>query len=57
MTARSGNMAGVTGATPSFVLLDHTDRVRLNHFRQISDLELGAQISSLLAEPGTSVAR
>lgn len=40
-----------------FRLVGSHRSVRLNHFRQISDLELGAQIGGLFAEPGTRVAR
>ena len=43
--------------TPSVVLLDRAGRVRLHHFGQIDDLELGAQIGSLLAEPEQPGAR
>lgn len=36
--------------TPSLVLIDRAGRVRLNHFGQIEDMALGAQIGALLAE-------
>ena len=51
LTMRAYGLRG----TPSVVLLDRAGRARLNHFGQISDLELGAQIGSLLAEHGGSV--
>ncbi len=40
--------------TPSVVLIDRAGRVRLNHFGQIDDLELGARLGGLLAEPAQS---
>lgn len=36
--------------TPSVVVFDRDGRVRLNHFGQIDDLQLGAVIGQLLAE-------
>lgn len=36
--------------TPSVVVFDRHGRVRLNHFGQIDDLQLGAVIGQLLAE-------
>jgi peroxiredoxin len=36
--------------TPSVVVIDRAGRVRLNHFGQVSDLELGAHMGSLLKE-------
>lgn len=36
--------------TPSLVVFDRDGRVRLNHFGQIDDLQLGAVIGQLLAE-------
>ena len=36
--------------TPSVVVFDHVGRIRLNHFGQIDDLQLGAVIGQLLAE-------
>lgn len=41
--------------TPSVVVIDRAGRVRLNHFGQIDDLELGAQLGALLAEPDTPI--
>lgn len=38
--------------TPSLVLIDRIGRLRLSHFGQIEDLQLGAVIGQLLAEPG-----
>ena len=38
--------------TPSLVLIDRLGRIRLSHFGQIEDLQLGAVIGQLLAEPG-----
>jgi len=43
--------------TPSVVLIDRAGRVRQNHFGQIGDLELGAHIGSLLAEPEETLGR
>lgn len=39
--------------TPSVVVFDRRGRVRLNHFGQIDDLQLGAVIGQLLAESPT----
>lgn len=36
--------------TPSLVVFDREGRIRLNHFGQIDDLQLGAVIGQLLAE-------
>lgn len=36
--------------TPSLVLIDRSGRVRMSHFGQIEDLQLGAAIGQLLAE-------
>jgi len=38
--------------TPSMVLLDRAGRIRLSHFGQVGDLELGAVLGQLLAETG-----
>ncbi|HET9032550.1 MAG TPA: redoxin domain-containing protein [Dokdonella sp.] len=38
--------------TPSLVLIDRSGRLRLSHFGQIEDMQLGAVIGQLLAEPG-----
>ena len=46
-TMRKYNLQG----TPSLVLIDRTGRLRLSHFGQIEDLQLGAIIGQLLAEP------
>ena len=35
--------------TPSLVIFDPTGRLRLSHFGQIDDLQLGAAIGQLLA--------
>ena len=40
--------------TPSLVLIDRAGRLRLSHFGQIEDLQLGAVIGQLLAEPDFS---
>jgi len=37
--------------TPSLALIDRQGRLRLQHFGQIDDLQLGAAIGRLLAEP------
>lgn len=37
--------------TPSMVVIDRNGRVRLNHFGQVGDLELGALLGQLLSEP------
>jgi len=39
--------------TPTLTLIDRLGRVRMQHFGQVSDLVLGAQIGGLLGEPGT----
>jgi hypothetical protein len=39
--------------TPSVVVFDRGGRVRLNHFGQIDDLQMGAVIGQLLAEAPT----
>ena len=44
----------VLRGTPSLVLIDRSGRLRLSHFGQIEDLQLGAVIGQLLAEPGTA---
>jgi len=46
MTMRDYGLRG----TPSVVVFDRDGRVRLNHFGQIDDLQLGAVIGQLLAE-------
>ena len=46
-TMRNYNLQG----TPSLVLIDRIGRLRLSHFGQIEDLQLGAIIGQLLAEP------
>jgi len=38
--------------TPTLILIDRAGRLRAHHFGQIDDLRLGAEIASLLAEPG-----
>lgn len=37
--------------TPSLVLIDRQGRIRLNHFGRIEDLQVGACIWQLVAEP------
>lgn len=37
--------------TPSLVLIDRSGRIRLNHFGRIEDLQVGACIGQLIAEP------
>jgi hypothetical protein len=37
--------------TPSLVLIDRQGRIRLNHFGRIDDLQAGACIGQLIAEP------
>ncbi|MCW5571593.1 MAG: redoxin family protein [Steroidobacteraceae bacterium] len=49
LTMRSYGLRG----TPSLVLIDRRGRLRLQHFGQIDDLQLGAAIGQLLAEPRT----
>jgi len=49
LTMRSYGMRG----TPSLVLIDRRGDLRLQHFGQIDDLQLGAAIGQLLAEPRT----
>ena len=46
LTMRAYGLRG----TPSVVVFDAQGRVRLNHFGQIDDLQLGAVIGQLLAE-------
>jgi peroxiredoxin len=36
--------------TPSLVLIDRAGRVRLSHFGQVDDMQVGAHIATLLAE-------
>lgn len=52
LTMRAYAMQG----TPTLTLIDRQGRVRQQHFGQISDLVLGAQIGALLAEPRSAVA-
>lgn len=49
LTMRSYGLRG----TPSLVLIDRRGSLRLQHFGQIDDLQLGAAIGQLLAEPRT----
>jgi len=37
--------------TPSLMLIDRAGHLRLQHFGQLHDMELGARVSALLAEP------
>ena len=39
--------------TPSLVLLDKAGRVRLHHFGRLDDLQAGAAVGRLLAEPAS----
>lgn len=41
--------------TPSLVIVDKQGHLRAKHFGQISDLQLGAEIATLLAEDGQPV--
>lgn len=36
--------------TPTLIVLDKLNRIRLNHFGSISDIQVGSLIGSLLAE-------
>ncbi|MGS1079102.1 redoxin domain-containing protein [Pseudoxanthomonas beigongshangi] len=47
LTMRAYAMQG----TPTLTLIDRQGRVRQQHFGQVSDLALGAQIGALLGEP------
>lgn len=38
--------------TPSLILIDRMGRLRAHHFGQVSELRLGAEIATLLAEEG-----
>ncbi|MFC5473616.1 redoxin domain-containing protein [Paraherbaspirillum soli] len=42
--------------TPSLVLIDKAGYVRLHHFGRVDDLQLGALIGQLLAEPASPAA-
>lgn len=42
--------------TPTLLLVDRTGKLRLQHFGRLSDLQLGAEIMSLIAEPGQAAA-
>ena len=37
--------------TPSLVVIDRQGMVRVNHFGQIDDMQLGALLSTLVSEP------
>lgn len=37
--------------TPSLMLIDRSGVLRANHFGRIEDMQLGAMIGQLLAEP------
>lgn len=50
LTMRAYGLRG----TPSVVVFDAQGRVRLNHFGQIDDLQLGAVIGQLLAEASSN---
>lgn len=41
--------------TPTLTLIDRNGRIRHQHFGQVGDLVLGAQIAGLLAEPAVTV--
>lgn len=43
--------------TPSLLLIDQLGRLRLSHFGQIEDLQLGAVIGQLLADSGSGLSR
>lgn len=43
--------------TPSLVIIDQNGHLRANHFGQISDLQIGAEIATLLSEPNHSDGR
>lgn len=43
--------------TPSLILIDQLGRLRLSHFGQIEDLQLGAVIGQLLVEPGSILSK
>jgi len=43
-------MLGLEG-TPTLLLLDRQGRIRLHHFGQLDDLQLGAALGRLIAEP------
>lgn len=42
--------------TPTLLLIDRAGKLRLQHFGRLSDLPLGAEIMSLIAEPGQAAA-
>lgn len=47
-TMRTYGMRG----TPSLILIDRAGRLRAHHFGQVSEMQVGAEIATLLAEPG-----
>lgn len=48
VTMRAYGMQG----TPTLVLIDRMGRLRRQHFGLVDDLRLGAELATLLAEPG-----
>jgi peroxiredoxin len=42
--------------TPSLVLIDRAGRIRASHFGRVDDMQVGASIGELLAEPGQAAA-
>lgn len=42
--------------TPTLLLVDRAGKLRLQHFGRLSDLQLGAEIMSLIAEPDHAAA-
>lgn len=43
--------------TPSLLLLDRNGRLRANHFGQVDDMRVGAQIAQLMSEPAMKLSR
>lgn len=42
--------------TPSLLIIDRQGRLRAHHFGQVSDMQVGAEIATLLAEPENGIA-
>ena len=38
--------------TPSLIVLDQAGRIAAHHFGQVSEMQIGAQIATLMAKPG-----
>lgn len=53
---RTMRQLGLQG-TPSALLLDRHGRIRMNHFGQIDDLQLGYMIGRLVSEPVPDMAK